>query len=233
MTPCVAGRLASTMIGRKSRECRAMSGTQDKLTERERECLRLVHAHLNSKQIARELGIKPGTVDRHCENAVRKLQAGNRIDAALRLAAWETVGTDSQSDPIPMAQWPSSASLERANEDYHDRETGSGAGRQLERGGSHSHGNGQYAGQTFDGRASGGGHAQAGALPDARRGDGRALLSGDGLARSGLQSVLHGNELLGRILVVFGVAAAAALILLSLAGAESFAFLLQKFRYGG
>ena len=66
-----------------------MSGAKDNLTERERECLRLVHAHLNSKQIARELGIKPGTVDRHCENAVRKLQAGNRVDAALRLAAWD------------------------------------------------------------------------------------------------------------------------------------------------
>ena len=64
-----------------------MTSLVERLTERERQCLQLVHAHFNSKQIARQLGIKPGTVDRHCENAVRKLQVDSRVAAALALAA--------------------------------------------------------------------------------------------------------------------------------------------------
>jgi DNA-binding CsgD family transcriptional regulator len=211
----------------------SMSGLHEKLTERERECLRLVHAHRNSKQIARELGIKPGTVDRHCENAVKKLQADSRIDAALRLAAWETLGTGSQSEPFPMAAWPSSAPFEGANEEHNDHEYGSDTGRQLGRGGRHPVEDGEHPGQASDGPPSGGGDAQTVVLPDARGGAGRALLSGYGAARSGLQSVLHGHEFLGRIILVFGVAALAGLIVISLTGAERFAFLLQKLRYGG
>lgn len=80
-----------------------MSESLELLTARERECLRLVHAHHNSKQIARALGIKPGTVDKHCENAARKLAVENRVAAALVLVAAESPPNDSQYEGIAMA----------------------------------------------------------------------------------------------------------------------------------
>lgn len=55
------------------------------LTVRERECLRLVYQHLNSSQIARQLGVAPSTVDKHCESAFRKLGLASRREAALLL----------------------------------------------------------------------------------------------------------------------------------------------------
>nr|WP_312990982.1 hypothetical protein [Brevundimonas diminuta] len=74
--------------------------------------------------------------------------------------------------------------------------------------------------------------AQAGAVPDAERRD-----EGAGLYRSGhvgreLRADPVGLGRLGSILIVFGVAAAAAWILTAAAGAEQFAFVLQKLRYG-
>jgi len=45
----------------------------DLLTQRERDCLRLVDQHLSSKQIARELGMSKTSVDTYCDRARRKL----------------------------------------------------------------------------------------------------------------------------------------------------------------
>jgi biotin operon repressor len=47
----------------------------DRLTERERECLRLVDRHMSSKEIARELGLSKHTVDWHLDKARRRLGA--------------------------------------------------------------------------------------------------------------------------------------------------------------
>jgi DNA-binding CsgD family transcriptional regulator len=58
----------------------------ERLTPRERECLRLVDRHLSSKQIARELGMSKTSVDTYCDRARRKLGAGDRYEAARRLA---------------------------------------------------------------------------------------------------------------------------------------------------
>src|SRR5437763_10237849 len=55
------------------------------LTQRERECLRLVDQHLSSKQIARELGMSKTSVDTYCDRARRKLGVEDRY-AAARLA---------------------------------------------------------------------------------------------------------------------------------------------------
>lgn len=60
-----------------------------RLTEGQRECLRLVYRHLSSKDIARELGISPHTVDARLRAAIRVLGSANRTDAALQLAAHE------------------------------------------------------------------------------------------------------------------------------------------------
>lgn len=60
-----------------------------RLTEGQKECLRLVYRHMSSKDIARELGISPHSVDARLRSAIRTLGVANRTDAALRLAAHE------------------------------------------------------------------------------------------------------------------------------------------------
>ena len=52
------------------------------LTQRERDCLRLVHQHFSSKQIARELGMSKTSVDTYCDRARRKLGVTDRYHAA-------------------------------------------------------------------------------------------------------------------------------------------------------
>lgn len=56
-----------------------------RLTPRERECLRLVARHLQSKQIAQQLGISPYTVDKHIGEAMEKLEVRSRREAAILL----------------------------------------------------------------------------------------------------------------------------------------------------
>ena len=204
------------------------------LTERERQCLRLVHSHFNSKQIARELGIKPGTVDRHCENATRKLQAENRVAAAKRLVAAEIgIGNDSQSEWLPMENRGAPTLDWEAERTTHDTDLRHPAARQLGRNGDHTPAYGDHPGEARHGPSSDGSHAQADALPHSGRGD-----VGDHLHRSrdvgrALQSDLAGSGRLGSILVVFGIAAVLAWILTAIAGAEQFAMILQRFRHGG
>lgn len=52
------------------------------LTEGQKQCLRLVHQLLTSKEIARHLGISHFTVDQRLASARRKLNAQSRKDAA-------------------------------------------------------------------------------------------------------------------------------------------------------
>lgn len=209
-----------------------MPSRTDRLTDRERECLRLVHAHLNSKQIARRLGIKPATVDRHCENATRKLKASGRVDAALLLIADQTLPNDSVSEPAPIVFDPVNASSDGAKGVTYDRYRRTGAGHQLGATADSASGAGGYADETDDGSAFGGGHAQTGDVPFTRKhvqGDSPhwSSLAGLRLPAGGI-----GHEHLGRILFVFAIAAIAALVLTSVIGAERFAFILQGIRYG-
>ncbi|MEN3749147.1 helix-turn-helix transcriptional regulator [Sphingomonas sp. HF-S3] len=60
-----------------------------RLTERERDCLRLVSRGRSSKEIGAELGISHHTVDLHLRRAIRTLGASDRRDAARRLEAEE------------------------------------------------------------------------------------------------------------------------------------------------
>jgi DNA-binding CsgD family transcriptional regulator len=204
----------------------------DRLTDRERECLRLVHAHMNSKQIARQLGIRPSTVDRHCENAARKLNASGRIDAALLLLAEQSVPNDSVSESTPIAAAPVPGSSAPATGVNHEPDRWTGAERQLGGTTDSASFTGRYAGEADDGQSSGGRNPQTGGLP----------LSGSDLqgnpahrgrpAGLGLPAIGIGHEFLGRILFVFAIAAVAALALTSVIGAERFAFVLQGIRYG-
>ena len=60
-----------------------------RLTEKQRECLRLVNLHKSSKMIAPMLGITPEAVDQRIKTAVRVLDVPNRYEAALLLAQHE------------------------------------------------------------------------------------------------------------------------------------------------
>jgi DNA-binding CsgD family transcriptional regulator len=91
---------------------RYFSGMSDeaisKLTVRQRDCLRLVLEHKQSKEIGRELGISPMTVDNHFRSAIQTLGVSNRLEAALMLAAFE--GRDASqrltSQPPPVVSLP-------------------------------------------------------------------------------------------------------------------------------
>lgn len=210
-----------------------MHSRTDRLTDRERECLRLVHAHLNSKQIARRLGIKPSTVDRHCENAARKLNAAGRVDAALLLVADQPVQNDSVSEPPPIASVPPIAFSGMAKGVTNDPNRRTGARHQLGPTAIRASRSGGYTDEADDGSASGGGNTQAGGVPVAGK-----HLQGDPPHRSGLAGLRLpaggvGHEHLSRILFVFAIAAIAVLALTSVIGAERFAVLLQGIRYGG
>ncbi|RVT90862.1 helix-turn-helix domain-containing protein [Sphingomonas crocodyli] len=63
----------------------------DALSERQKQILRLVWQHLSSKDIARELGISPNTVDQHVRFAIRLLGAKDRFDAARQLNVTDNV----------------------------------------------------------------------------------------------------------------------------------------------
>jgi len=60
-----------------------------RLTDKQRECLRLVYAHLSSKEIAPRLGVEPGTVDQYIKTAMRILGVADRRAAARMLAEHE------------------------------------------------------------------------------------------------------------------------------------------------
>jgi DNA-binding CsgD family transcriptional regulator len=60
-----------------------------RLTEQQRVCLRLVYTHMTSKEIARLLGLEPGSVDQHIKTAMRILGVSERRVAARLLAEYE------------------------------------------------------------------------------------------------------------------------------------------------
>src|ERR1043165_7611975 len=84
----------------------------DLLTQRERECLRLVDQHLSSKQIARELGMSKTSVDTYCDRARRKLGVVDRFQAAKLLrdvdggAVLTASGQDTIRTDTPPQSWP-------------------------------------------------------------------------------------------------------------------------------
>lgn len=56
-----------------------------RLSERQRQCLELVVQGLTSKQIARQLGLSPSTVDNHIQTAIDRLEVNSRAEAARLL----------------------------------------------------------------------------------------------------------------------------------------------------
>ena len=72
----------------------------DRLTEGQREVLRRVNRHMQTKEIARELGISPDGVTQRVKAAMRILGVNSRRDAARMLADAEGAG------PLPAAGIP-------------------------------------------------------------------------------------------------------------------------------
>lgn len=60
-----------------------------RLSPRQRECLRLVYERKRTKEIAILLGLSVGTVGTYCTEAIRILEARDRVDAAEQLHAFE------------------------------------------------------------------------------------------------------------------------------------------------
>ncbi|WP_417594552.1 helix-turn-helix transcriptional regulator [Parasphingorhabdus sp.] len=58
----------------------------DRLSDGQRDCLRLVLAHHNSKEIARQLGVSPHTVDQRLRTSMRILNVQSRFEAARKFA---------------------------------------------------------------------------------------------------------------------------------------------------
>lgn len=78
-----------------------MSGRIESLTPRQRDCLRLVSSGYQTKEIAGQLGISPGRVDKHITNALRILGVSGRVQAARLLAEHERQDVASHEG----AQW--------------------------------------------------------------------------------------------------------------------------------
>jgi DNA-binding CsgD family transcriptional regulator len=74
------------------------------LTDGQKDCLRLVYNHMTSKDIARDLGVSPHTVDMRLRTAMKVLGVATRIEAA-RLLVLEEQGPDAQ--PMMPAPAPS------------------------------------------------------------------------------------------------------------------------------
>lgn len=73
-----------------------------RLSEGQRECLRMVYRHMETKEIARILGISPDGVTQRIKTAMRILGVQRRRDAALMLA--EAEGTVSYP-PLVYPPW--------------------------------------------------------------------------------------------------------------------------------
>lgn len=95
------------------------------LTEKQRDCMRLVVMRKSSKEIARELGIAKPTVDQRIANARHILGARNRDDAANIFARHSTEYDRIIYDP---ARVPSFANTDQ----YRGREMQQGIGLRLE-----------------------------------------------------------------------------------------------------
>lgn len=77
----------------------------NRLTEKQRECLRLVWRHYDSKKIARELGILPDAVDGRIKTATKTLGVSDRFEAARMLVQAEA-GNNVRSAVYPPSYVP-------------------------------------------------------------------------------------------------------------------------------
>jgi DNA-binding CsgD family transcriptional regulator len=97
-----------------------MTPTIEQLTEPQRDCLRLVASHHNSKEIAGLLGVSPSAVDKRIERAVQILDARSRFAAARMLVEYEGDTTSDRLpwEPIDVPTAGLAAAIDPANEPW-------------------------------------------------------------------------------------------------------------------
>jgi DNA-binding CsgD family transcriptional regulator len=99
----------------------------DRLTDGQRAVLRMVDRHMETKEIARELGIGPDGVNQRIKAAMRTLGVNKRRDAALILA--EAEGAEAYQPlvypPRTIADPAETATLAPSTENGRDREPAS------------------------------------------------------------------------------------------------------------
>jgi DNA-binding CsgD family transcriptional regulator len=61
----------------------------EQLSDRQKDCLRLVYQNYNAKQIGRKLDISPNTVNRHLQDARSLLGVSRSMDVAIMLVEHE------------------------------------------------------------------------------------------------------------------------------------------------
>jgi len=90
--------------------------TISRLSEKQKDCLRLVAQNMNSKQIARELKISEHTVDQRVRQCLRILNVTDRFHAARAFTAAETRAPYQSLiyQPDPLASSSDSAILEQS-----------------------------------------------------------------------------------------------------------------------
>jgi DNA-binding CsgD family transcriptional regulator len=91
-----------------------------RLTDKQRECMRLVVMRKSSKEIARELGIAKPTVDQRVANARQILGARNRDEAAIMFARGDQQYDRVIYDPtrVPADQFFAESSIPEARQDF-------------------------------------------------------------------------------------------------------------------
>jgi NarL family two-component system response regulator LiaR len=82
------------MLVQEIRQPPALPPTEDPLTPREMETLRLVAQGLNNREIAERLVIGQGTVRNYVSNILSKLHLANRVQAALYAVREGIIGPD-------------------------------------------------------------------------------------------------------------------------------------------
>ncbi|WP_241231056.1 helix-turn-helix domain-containing protein [Sphingomonas koreensis] len=83
----------------------------ERLSERQKDCLRLVARGYTSKEIGRQIGISPATVDNHVRAALDTLHVEGRAEAARMLVAAEA-SQPLTSQPQPLVQTTFDAAID-------------------------------------------------------------------------------------------------------------------------
>ena len=78
----------------------------ERLTDKQRQCLRLVYAHKETKEIARILGLSPDGVTQRIKSAMRTLDVDRRRDAAIILAEAEGLTPHILPEPERVTPYP-------------------------------------------------------------------------------------------------------------------------------